>query len=350
MEEEEKFRAQHQHNEAQREDCIHRSCRFQRADQQEEVQNRFFWSSTVQKKDLHSSASNNMCIQGSQLHDSERSGSTHGPSMLECGTKRQFSFERYSISTCGMHLPSSCVTEQKHIHVRSLTPALTHTCPHLRTIPTPKPDVSEHEGRSPQQNVNVPNAGRNTFNCRKHFASVYLSRPSRTSSHKSIRTLDKICKNFGVQNEDHTLLRSQTRISCFTSLSSRRCEGGPGSQARIRVATLQVRPFGSERCLHLNATEHGRADKHQVSSDNALHTTGNHLSSKSLKGFMWATFAPSSGGGSCPTQLCSKQVHTHLSKRTSKVFWTFDEIQPKLHIVKFTQCFETFHRYKDLTT
>ena len=125
------------------------------------------------------------------------------------------------------------------------------------------------------------------------------------------------------------------------SESSRRFQGGPDSKARIRVAKLQVRPFGTERRLHLSATEHGRADKHQVCSDHALHTTGNHLSSISLKGFTCATFAPTSGGGSCPTQLCSKQIHTHLSKSKLGLFG---------HLTTFNACFERFHLYKYLTT
>ena len=110
------------------------------------------------------------CAARVRLHDSARSGSTHGPSMLKCGMRRP-RFERYSIFTCGMEPP--CTTEQKHFHARAFKPALTHTYPHLRTIPTPKPDVSEHEGRSPQQNMNVPSAGRNMFNCKKHIASVF---------------------------------------------------------------------------------------------------------------------------------------------------------------------------------
>ena len=168
------------------------------------------------------------------------------------------------------------VTRSPRAHERALTPALTHTYSHLRTIPTPKRGMSEHEGRSPQQKkMNVPNAGCNIFSCNSTSQVCSVKRTPRTSSHKSIRTLNKICKNFGVQNEDRTLFRSQTRISCP--------QGGSGSQARIRVTTLQVRSFGTERCLHLSATEHGREDKHQVSSDHALHTTGNHLSSKSLQ-------------------------------------------------------------------
>ena len=88
------------------------------------------------------------CAARVRLHDPARSGSTHKPSMLECGTRRPH-FVRNSISTCGMQPP--CTTEQKHIHERALTLALTHTYSHLRTIPTPEPDMSEHEGRSPQQ-------------------------------------------------------------------------------------------------------------------------------------------------------------------------------------------------------
>ena len=155
---------------------------------------------------------------GVRTHETARSASTHAPSRLGYGTRRP-RFERNSICTCDM--PLAGTTAHKRTHERSLTPALTHTHIHIfanhqhkeQTFPRMK------EVRKKNKVCTCPTLGA-PFELQKHITKCVRSKPSRTSSHRSISTIDAPAKTLESKAKNAPFLNLKQKSFIFTSRSS----------------------------------------------------------------------------------------------------------------------------------
>ena len=115
------------------------------------------------------------------------------------------------------------------------------------------------------------------FVFKKNITKCVRSKPSRTSSHRSIRTIDAPAKTLESKAKNAPFLNLKHKSFIFTSRSSWISQGGLGTLAYRHVATRQVRArtrVNEVPAFQCNGTrEHGIADMHQVMSS-ALNTTG----------------------------------------------------------------------------
>ena len=125
--------------------------------------------------------------------------------------------------------------------------------------------------------MNMPNAGCDIFNCKKHFTSVFCQdHPGHHPTNKF--ALNKIYKKKMEFEKKIAPFSGLKHVSLF---SPARVHGGPRGDRAHRHAYV----WPHCRCvhsrvndvLHLSATEHGTADKHQVGSAYAVHTNGKHF-------------------------------------------------------------------------